>query len=73
MLGRVDGAQGARGRGFEPQWDTPSESGTHTRPPLAVLLQGMSTDQAQTKFCRVYAEAHTAERAALNFHGSHRT
>jgi hypothetical protein len=29
----------------------------------------MSTDEAKAKFCRVYAEAHSSERFATNFHG----
>jgi hypothetical protein len=59
--------------GVDPRQDTHLRE-RHSQAPAAgaVLLQGMSTDQAQAKFCRVYAEAHTAERAALNFHGNHR-
>lgn len=38
-----------------------------TRTPVA---QGMDADQATAKFCRVYAEAHTSERFATNFHGT---
>ncbi len=30
----------------------------------------MSADDAKAKFCRVYAEAHTETRYAMNFHGT---
>jgi hypothetical protein len=30
-------------------------------------VQGMSREEAIAAFCRIYAEAHTPERAKLNF------
>jgi len=33
----------------------------------------MPTDEAKAKFCRVYAEAHSSERFATNFHGQANT
>ena len=57
-------ARAARGR-MACRMASPCDSLTRT--PVA---QGMDADQATAKFCRVYAEAHTSERFATNFHGT---
>jgi hypothetical protein len=62
------------GGGTSPSWVNGSRGvsrlATSWRSPTPGLhAQGMDTEQATAKFCRVYAEAHTPERFSSNFHG----
>ena len=41
---------------------------TDFRPTGFVCVQGMSREEAIAAFCHIYAEAHTPERAKLNFY-----
>ena len=38
-----------------------------SRTDLRLHAQGMSREEAIAAFCRIYAEAHTPERATMNF------